>query len=368
MKIAIFHDYIGAIGGAEKIVLALARELGADVISTDVDMNAIKILGYEDVNIISLGKTIKMAPFKQISACMMFALCDFSSKYDFFIFSNNWAHFASKKHKPNLLYCQSTPVRVFYDLYDLYLHQQSFFSSLLFRLWVMLHRPIYEHYMGYVESIIANSINAQERVKKYLKRTSRVIYPPIDILAFRFEEYGDFWLSVNRLYPEKRIELQIEAFRGLPAEKLLIVGGYAQADSSSTYVANLMKDLPGNIKVIGTVSETELRDLYARCKAFIITSRDEPFGIAPVEAMASGKAVVAVNEGGFLETVVDGITGLLVKPDVIELQNAINIISREPFKYKENCIEQAKKFDESIFLERMKKEIEGAISDKNSKV
>ena len=66
MKIAIFHDYIGAIGGAEKIVLTLARELGADVISTDVDTDAIKILGFEDVNIISLGKTIKMTPFKQI--------------------------------------------------------------------------------------------------------------------------------------------------------------------------------------------------------------------------------------------------------------------------------------------------------------
>lgn len=363
MKIAIFHDYIGAIGGAEKIAFTLARELGADVITTDVDINAIQILGYEDVNIISLGKTIKMAPFKQISACMMFALCDFSSKYDFFIFSNNWAHFASKKHKPNLLYCQSTPVRVFYDLYDLYLNQQSFFSSLLFRFWVMLHRRIYEHYMDHVDSIIANSISVQERVNKYLKRTSKVIYPPIDISGFRFEEYGDFWLSVNRLYPEKRIELQIEAFRKLPDEKLLIVGGYAQADSSSTYVANLMKDLPGNVKVIGPVSEKELKDLYARCKAFIITSRDEPFGMAPVEAMASGKPVVAVKEGGCKETVVNGVTGLLVKPDVIELQNAINIISREPFKYKENCIEQARKFDVSVFLDGIKKEIDGAISD-----
>jgi glycosyltransferase involved in cell wall biosynthesis len=113
------------------------------------------------------------------------------------------------------------------------------------------------------------------------------------------------------------------------------------------------------------VSEKELRNLYARCKAFIITSRDEPFGMAPVEAMASGKPVVAVKEGGCMETVIDGITGLLVKPDVIEVQNAINIISGEPFKYKENCIEQARKFDKSVFLDRMKKEIEVVILDKN---
>jgi len=119
-----------------------------------------------------------------------------------------------------------------------------------------------------------------------------------------------------------------------------------------------MKDIPKNVKVMGPVSEKELRELYARCKAFIITSRDEPFGMAPVEAMASGKPVVAVKEGGCLETAVDGITGLLVKPDIFELQNAINIISREPFKYKENCFEQARKFDVNIFIDKIKKEIE----------
>lgn len=357
MKIAIFHDYIGTIGGADKLILTLASELKADIITTDVDPNAVSMMGFEDVNIISLGKTIKIAPLKQISASLRFMLCDFSKNYDFFIFSNNWAHFAAKKHKPNLLYCQSTPVRVFYDLYDVYLKQQSFFQSIFFRIWVALHRKLYEHYMNQVCVIIANSISAQKRVKKYLNRDSTVIYPPIDIAKFKFEEYGDFWLSVNRLYPEKRLELQIEAFRKLPRERLLIVGGYAGGDNSSTYADELIKDLPDNVKLLGNVTDDELIDLYARCKAFIITSIDEPFGMAPVEAMASGKAVVGMREGGCLETVIDGSTGLLVKPDVSEIVSAINIISREPSKYKEKCTEQARKFSVDIFLDKMKKEI-----------
>ncbi|TRZ89938.1 MAG: glycosyltransferase family 4 protein [Methanosarcinales archaeon] len=360
MKIAIFHDYIGTIGGADKLILTLARELKADVITTDVDVNAVSMMGFEDVNIISLGKTIKIAPLKQISASLRFMLCDFSKKYDFFIFSNNWAHLAARKHKPNLLYCQSTPVRVFYDLYDFYMKQQSFFSSLLFRLWVVPHRKLYEYYMDHVDVIIANSISIQERVKKYLNRTSKVVYPPVDISRFRFEEYGDFWLSVNRLYPEKRIELQIEAFRQLPNEKLLIVGGYAEADRSSTYARELIKMFPKNVLLLGTVPDDELILLYSRCKAFIITSIDEPFGMAPVEAMASGKPVVGVREGGCLETVVDGSTGLLVKPEVPEIVNAINIISREPSKYKEKCMEQARKFNVDIFFDKMKKEIDEA--------
>lgn len=101
MKIAIFHDYIGAIGGGEKLVLTLARGLGADVITTDVDEDSIKKMGFEDVKIISLGETVKLPPLKQISASLRFALCNFSKEYDFFIFSGNWAHFAVRKHKPN---------------------------------------------------------------------------------------------------------------------------------------------------------------------------------------------------------------------------------------------------------------------------
>ncbi|CAG0995359.1 MAG: glycosyltransferase [Candidatus Methanoperedens sp.] len=357
MRIAIFHDYIQTIGGAEKIVLTLARELGADVITTDFDINAVKRLGFEDVKIISLGNTIKIPPLKQISACLKFVLCDFSSKYDFYIFSNNWAHFAARKHKPNLLYCQSTPVRVFYDLYDIYLRQQPFYASVFFKVWVALHRKFYEYFMDHVCVIIANSISVQKKVKKYLNRSSKVIYPPVSIHNFRLEIYGDFWLSVNRLYPEKRIELQIEAFRKLPNESLLIVGGFADADNSSTYAKNLKINLPENVKLLGSVSEEELIQLYARCKAFIITSIDEPFGMAPVEAMASGKAVVGMREGGCLETVLDGSTGLLVKPDVDEIVNAIKIISEEPTRFRENCIDQSQKFGADIFIKNMKKVI-----------
>lgn len=366
MKIAIFHDYIGAIGGADKLVLTLARELKADVITTDVDVNAVRMMGFEDVNIISIGRTIKIAPLKQISASLRFILCDFSKKYDFFIFSNNWAHLAAGKHKPNLLYCQSTPVRVFYDLYYVYLKQQSFFSSMVFRIWVALHRKLYEHYMKHVCMIIANSISVQERVKKYLGRSSRVVYPPVDTSRFRSEEYGDFWLSVNRLYPEKRIELQIEAFRQLPDEKLLIIGGYAEADRSSAYAMDLRRKFPDNVILLGNVPEDQLILLYSKCKAFIITSMEEPFGMAPVEAMASGKAVVGIREGGCLETIVDGSTGFLVEPEVPQIVNAINIISKEPSKYKEKCMEQARKFNVDIFFDKMKKEINEVAGRHNS--
>lgn len=215
MRIAIFHDYIGTIGGGEKLVLILAKELGADVITTDVDMDSVKKMGFEDTKIVSLGTTLKIPPLKQIDASYKFSSCDFSKKYDFFVFSGNWALFAAKKHKPNLYYCH-TPTRAFYDLYETYRKNHSLFISLPFVLWAKAHKNFSEHYLKHAGRIVTNSKNTKKRILKYWGREAEVIYPPVDVSRFEFREYGDFWLSVNRLYPEKRIELQIETFRQLP--------------------------------------------------------------------------------------------------------------------------------------------------------
>lgn len=353
MRIAIFHDYIGAIGGGEKLILTLARGLGADVITTDVDVDSVLKMGFGDVNIISLGSTVKMPPLKQISASFKFAMCDFSKDYDFFIFSGNWAHFAAKRHQRNLWYCH-TPMRAFYDLYDVFLQRQPFFQKQLFRVWVKLHRITYEHYVSHVRYIVANSINTQKRIKQYLNRDSKVIYPPVNVSKSKFKEYGDFWLSVNRLYPEKRVELQIEAFRILPQEQLIIVGGYAEADHAMPYATSIQNNLPDNVELLGHITEEKLIDLYARCKGFITTSLDEDLGMTPIEAMASGKSVVAINEGGYKETVIDHSTGLLINANVNEIVDAVRKISENPTKFKENCIKQSMKFDVDIFLTEMR--------------
>ncbi|HII78880.1 MAG TPA: glycosyltransferase family 4 protein [Methanosarcina sp.] len=356
MKIAIFHDYIGAIGGGEKLVLTLARGLKADVITTDVDVDSVKKMGFEDVKIISLGNTLKMPPLKQIDASFKFAACDFSKKYDFFVFSGNWAFFAAKRHKPNLYYCH-TPTRAFYDLYDVYRKNKSIFVSVPFMVWVQFHRKFSEYYLSHVCKIVTNSVNTKNRIRKYLNRDSEVIYPPVDTSKFKFKEYGDFWLSVNRLYPEKRVELQIEAFREMPDKKLLIVGGYASGDHASAYASRLMTGLPENVMLIGSVSEKKLLELYATCRGHITTAMDEDFGMTPVEAMAAGKPVVAVKEGGFLESVIDGKTGLLVEANVGSIVKAIRIVSENPEKFKDSCLQRAKLFDTSEFIRKTKEVI-----------
>ncbi|OPX65148.1 MULTISPECIES: glycosyltransferase [unclassified Methanoregula] len=357
MKVAIFHDYFGAIGGGERVVLAMAKALDADIITTDTD--ALQKMD-PDARVISLGATPAIPGLKQIAASWKFWSCNYSEDYDFFIFSGNWAHYAAQRHHPNLWYCH-TPVRAFYDLYPLFLSRQGFIRRQQFRVWVHLHRFFDRHSVRSVDTIVTNSENVRARILNTYSRDAEVISPPVDTSRFRCTEYGDFWLSVNRLYPEKRIELQIEAFRQLPDEKLVIAGGYAQGDHASLYIDRVSADPPPNVSFLGEIPEPDLIDLYARCKGLICTALDEDFGITPLEAMASGKPIVAVNEGGFRETVIPG-TGLLTEPSMDIIIQAIKIVGRNPESYKDACIARAREFDLLRFEERIKTAVRNVIS------
>lgn len=360
-KIAVFHDYIGSIGGGERVALTLARELKADLITTDVDRDSLNKLGYEDLKILSLGKTIKFPPLKQISASLMFSRCDFTREYDFFIFSGNWSHYAARKHKPNIWYCH-TPVRAFYDQKKVMISRQpNAFVMFLAKSWINCHAWFDKKSIDDLDGIIANSKNVENRIQRFYNKSSIVIYPPVDTNRFRFIENGDFWLSVNRIYPEKRLELQFDIFRRLPKEKLIIVGGYSRGDHACKYCRNLSKNMPNNVEMLGMVPEDMLLDLYARCKGLICTAVDEDFGLSPVEAMASGKPVIAVNEGGYCETVVNEETGLLVEADCEAFVNAINAVNANliscPNRYKKKCMMRAREFDTSAFREKVQRAI-----------
>ncbi len=362
MKVAIFHDYIGSIGGGERVALTLARALKGDLVTTDVSLEALRNLGCQDINLIRLGDTVKVPPLRQISASWKFGCCDLADDYDFFIFSGNWAHYAARKHRPNLWYCH-TPVRVFYDLKeDTISRQPNALLKFAASTWIKCHRRFDQRSVEHIDRIVANSLNVQKRIEEAYGRSSMVIHPPVDAGKFNFKEYGDFWLSVNRIYPEKRIGLQFEVFRRMPQEKLVIVGGYATGDHAAKYHHSLIKDIPDNVKMLGAIPEEELIDLYARCKGLICTALDEDFGLTPLEAMASGKPVVAVNEGGFKETVVHGKTGLLAQAERDDLMRAVLAISVDPGRYKGACVARAKEFDTEIFLERMREVIAAAQS------
>jgi glycosyltransferase involved in cell wall biosynthesis len=139
----------------------------------------------------------------------------------------------------------------------------------------------------------------------------------------------------------------------MPNEKLIIVGSYEKSHHFRKYADYIKKIKPGNVEIKNWVSENDLADLYANCKGLITTSKDEDFGMNAVEAMASGKPVIAPNEGGYKETVTKE-TGILVDNiDENKLKEAIERLEN-PEKFKNACQMQARKFDIEIFNKRIK--------------
>ncbi|PKL57832.1 MAG: glycosyltransferase family 4 protein, partial [Methanomicrobiales archaeon HGW-Methanomicrobiales-5] len=326
--------------------------LDADIITTDTDaVNKIDA----GVRVISLGKTIKYPGLKQISAAFKFYFCNFSKDYDLFIFSGNWAHYAAHQHHPNMWYCH-TPVRAFYDNYTAFLRSLPFFKRIFFRGYTRIFRILDRRSISHIDHIVANSQNVQLRIKQFYNRDAEIIYPPIDSSKFYFSGYGNFWLSVNRLYPEKQIEFQLESFRTMPEQKLVIAGGFAQGDHSTSYTKKIQVAVPHNVTFLGEITNAELHDLFAQCRGLICTAKDEDFGLTPLEAMAAGKPVVAVDSGGFRETITSR-TGMLVNPDVPSIVTAIRHISENPSQYQDACIARAREFDISVFAEQLRKKI-----------
>ncbi len=341
MRIAVLHDYFSSIGGGEQVAAALASCLSADLITTECKETSLP--DAYGIPIHSLGTIIPVPVLKQISASWRFSHTDLTGSYDFFIFSGNWAPHASKLHHPNIWYCH-TPVRALYDLAGLFEQRLPFFIRPLYRIWAEHQRLIDQQAVACIDTIITNSHNTAARIRRFHGCEARVVYPPVDLNRFSFQESGNFWLAVNRLYPEKRLELQIDSFRLLPEESLVIVGGAGSGDHAIRYASKIMENLPSNVKVLGSVSSKELTELYGTCRGLICTAIDEDFGITPLEAMASGKPVIAVDEGGFRETVIHGKTGLLIEPTVQAIIEAVRIIGDDPIRYKDDCIGQAEHF------------------------
>ena len=363
LKIAVFHNFIDNIGGAEIVSLTLARELGADIYTTNIDKDKIEKMGFSDVSprVFSIGKVPINAPWRQQLALWRFRRLNLTGKYDFFIIAGDWAMSGSVRNKPNLWYVHS-PIREIWDLHQ-YVRKTlvNFKDRFIFDFWVLLNRHLNRKYLEEVEKIVCNSVNTKNRVEKYLCRNAVVINPPIDTQAFHYKPSRGYWLAVNRLIAHKNIDIQLEAFSKLPEERLIIVGSYEKSKHFQECVNQYMKRKPPNVEIRSWVSKDELVEVYAHCKGFITTSKDEDFGMNVVEAMASGKPVIAPNEGGYKETVIHQKTGVLIDNiDGPKLAEAIRSFNKDPETYREACEAQAKKFDTSEFIRKIREKIENA--------
>lgn len=341
MTIGIFYDSLLGIGGAERVVVELAAELGAEIITSGYDEKSLAL--HPETTVHNLGNML--AKLSKPIGCLFEAPIRFFLSrnkyiYDVNIYIGFTSIYGVRKKGKNIWYCL-TPNRILYDLRQYKLSQQNIVGKIGIWLHILLFFLWDKRCVNAFPLIVSQTQNIRNRVKKYYHKESVVIYPPVQNSSYKNTKVGDYFLAVSRLYPEKRMSLIAQAFTGLPHRQLILVG-----DGPERSIIEEIVKQNNNITLLRNISDEELAQLYANCRATIYIPIDEDYGLVPIESMSAGKPCIAANEGGCKETVVHGVTGLLVEPEITNIQAATALLTKEwVTEHIEACYEQAEKFD-----------------------
>lgn len=255
----------------------------------------------------------------------------------------------------HLCYCHS-PMRYIWNKYPEYVRWTPTLLSWPMRLAAHYLRLVDYASAARVDYFVASSTAVAKRIQKYYRRPSHIVFPPVDVSLFSPAEEEGYYLYCGKLTAYKRPDLAVDCFNalGLP---LKIIG---DGELSRT----LKKRAKGNIQFLGRVDDTVVRANMARCRALIFPG-EEDFGIVPVEAMAAGRPVIAYARGGALDTVVDGVTGILFEePSVEGLSAAIRRFEAVKDRFNQEAIIcHATAFDKRHFMERMTRLIREAFAE-----
>jgi glycosyltransferase involved in cell wall biosynthesis len=348
LKIAIVHDYLNQYGGAERCLEVFHSLFPKAPIYTLVyKKEALPQYADWDIRPCFLQSLpLIQKHYKYFFPLFPFAVRTFDfKKYDCVLtISHAWVKGIKKRKAKHICYCL-TPVRYAWDLYDEYLKHEyipKLFKVIMpFLGWCL--RTWDKAQARKVDSFISISDTVKTRVKKFYGRDSTVIYPPADLSYYTIDSNvtrEDFYITVSRFKAYKRIDLIVEAFKKM--NKPLVVIG------SGTEYESLKRRAGALTRFETTLSDTQVRDYYRRARGFVFAGVED-FGLVNVEAEACGLPVIAYNEGGASEVVVDGKSGVLFNEQTVE--GVIKGIQRFESLSFDPCLvrECALKFDRKEF-------------------
>ncbi|NTU66768.1 MAG: glycosyltransferase family 4 protein [Candidatus Moranbacteria bacterium] len=366
MRIALVHDYLVQYGGAER-VLECFTELFPDApIYTLVYSPELMHGVFADRDIRT--SFIQKLPFAKnrhriFPQLMPVAIEQFDfSKYDI-VLSDSSSYAKGIITGPETLHIcyMHTPMRYAWDDCQKYT-KDFYFPSIVKKLvpFAMNYIRIWDRVSAErVDHLISNSNFVAKRIKKYYKKESTVIHPPVNVGNFAVsQEKGDYFLMVGRLIAYKRFDIAIKAFNKLGI-KLKIIGRGPE-------MKRLMKMAGANIEFLGRVPDEELAGYYSKCKAFIFP-QEEDFGIVAIEAMASGRPIIAYRGGDIPEHIEEGKSGIFFDSQTPEaVSEAVMKLNDSDFD-PEYIRSKVLKFDREIFKANISKYVEEKYAEHKSK-
>lgn len=308
IKTALVHDWLTTIGGAEKTLEELWNCIPSPIYTLICDKTNLRDSFFADKKINS--SFLQHFPFgtryyRNLLPLFPLAIEQFNlAEYDL-IFSNS--HAVAKgvmrlPHQRHICYCH-TPMRYAWDMYDAYLAPLKGLKKAAARASLYYMRKWDIASLNRVDTFLANSCYIQKRIKKVYGKDSIVLYPPVATELFSPQaRREEFYLTVSRLVPYKRVDLIVEAFSHLKQERLIVIGDGPE-------MKKIREKAGTNVELLGQQSDAVIQQYMGQAKAFIFAA-EEDFGISPVEAQSAGTPVIAFGKGGVCETVVDQKTGL----------------------------------------------------------
>jgi len=356
MKLALVHDFLNQFGGAERVVLAMQEIFPDAPLYTSIYDKKGMPEEFAKRDIRTTFMQYLPGVMKHYKKYLPFYPRAFESMkikgYDVILSSSS--SFAKGVNKDegtlHICYCHN-PMR-FVWRYEDYIKEEPlspivkkllpFYLNRL-RMWDVATSSRVDHF-------IANSMTVARRILEHYGRDSDVINPPVETERFSIsDEIDDYYLIVSRLKPYKKIEIAVEAFNKL--KKPLKIAG------SGDYSDKLRSIAGPTIEFLGRVSDEGIAKLYSRCRALIFPG-EEDFGIVPVEAMASGRPVIAYGRGGAFETVKENETGVFFRErNADSLADAVKLfeeMSFDPAKIRDH----ARTFDKEVFKKKIKDYVE----------
>jgi glycosyltransferase involved in cell wall biosynthesis len=360
MKTAIVYDRVNKWGGAERVLLALHEIFPDAPLYTSVydPKGAPWAKVFPEIKTSFLQKIPFIKSVHELFGWLMpIAFESFNfDKYDLVISvtSESAKGIITKPHTLHICYCL-TPTRYLWSSHDYYFKNPPVYFKIFPFFWT-ISRPFVAYLKNWEiraakrpDKIIAISSEVKKRIKKYYKRDSEIIFPPVNTTLLysnvvKRKSIGKYYLVVNRLVPYKRVDLVVSTFNRLELP-LVIVGTGSEKNK-------LTRNAMPNIKFVGKVSEDELSKYYQNAKALIMP-QEEDFGIVAVEAQSHGVPVIAFKKGGALDTVIDGKTGIFFEKQTSgSLIKAIEKFEKMKFN-KKYIIGNSRKFS----FTRFKKEL-----------
>ena len=306
MKVALVHYWLVGMRGGEKVLEAFCDLYpDADIFTLVADLDKLSPkLRQHRIQTSFLQKLWGVKLYQKMLPLMPMALESFDlTDYDLVISSEAGPAkgIVTRPDAMHICYCHS-PMRYIWDLYPQYYANASFITRFFMAITSPSLRAWDVTTSARVDHFIANSQYVAKRIHKFYRRDAAVINPPVDISRFAIAaQTEDFYLCCGQITPYKKIEIAVDAFTRMGKRLVIIGAGATQA---------LKRRAGPTIEFLGAADDALLSNHLSRCRALVFPGVED-FGIVPLEALASGRPVIAFARGGALETVIDGQTGIL---------------------------------------------------------